>query len=107
MPTTRRTFEGREVVNTEVVVTGVTAMSDDHDPYHVGDVVYLVCEVVIDRVIHRPVKDADRLTRVEHGQCVVGAVVEATLVQEAIELAKLNAEAAKGIQQLGLDGPGV
>lgn len=106
MSNKRKVFEGREVVGTEVAVSRVTVESDARDPYHVGDVVYLVCEVVIDKVTHRTVKDVDKVTRVEQARPIVGALVERSVVAEAIDLAKMQMEALEGIQRLDFNGDG-
>jgi hypothetical protein len=102
----RTTFEGREVIGTEITVSGVVADSDERDPYHVGDVVYLFAEIIVDRVSHKPVRDSDKLLRVEHGKSLVATIVDRALVSEAIELAKINAEVDDGIMRLGFDGGG-
>jgi hypothetical protein len=101
----RVTFEGREVIGTEVTVSGATAqVMNGTDPYQVGDVVFLVCEAVVGKVTHKAVKDSDKLLRVTSAQSLVGAIVDADLVRDAIEMARMNAEAEQGIQRLGLDG---
>lgn len=104
MARARNTFEGREVVGTEIAVSGVSALSDERDPYHVGDHVYLVAEIAVDRVSHKTFKDTDRLLRVEHCKSVIATIVDGALVSEALELAKINAEAVAGIQRLGFEG---
>jgi len=104
MASKRTTFEGREVIGTEVVVSGATADPGGHDPYQVGDVVFLVCEAVVQKVTHKSVKDSDKLIRVAAARSLIGAVVDVDLVRGAIELARMNAEAKSGIQRLDLDG---
>jgi hypothetical protein len=104
--TRRKTFEGREVIGCDVVVSGATAGADTHDPFQVGDVVFLVCEAVVDKVSHKAVKDSDKLLRVTSAKSLIGAVVDGDLVRDAISLARIAAEARDGIQQLGLGGDG-
>lgn len=106
MAKARKTFEGREVVGTDVTVTGLTANLDETDPFQVGDVVFVVAEAVVDKITHKAVRDSDRLVRVTSTRCIVGAVVDGDLVRDALELARMNAEARDGIQRLGLDSPG-
>jgi hypothetical protein len=103
-PAPRRTkFEGREVIGTEVTVAGAGAsILDGADPYYVGDRVFVVCEAVVTSVAHVAVKDSDALTRVAKARSLIGAVVNADLVRDAIEMARMNAEAEDGIQRLGL-----
>jgi hypothetical protein len=102
----RTKFEGREVVAVEVSVRGATANLPGASAFHIGQTVYLVCEAVVDKISHKPVKDSDKLVRVEGAASVVAAVVERELVDEAIELAKIQAESLEGIQRLGFDDSG-
>ena len=91
----RTTFEGREVIGSEVKLTGAAADADGVDPHYVGDIVFVVCEAAIDRIEHQAVKDSDKLTRIATARSIVGAVVDADLVREAIELARMSAESKK------------
>jgi len=104
MARARKTFEGREVIGSEIVVSGAAADGDGRDPFQVGDIVFLVCECAIEKVTHKSVKDSDKLIREARAKALVGAVVDADLVQDAIELARMQAEAKEGIQRLGFDG---
>lgn len=99
----RNTFEGREVIGTELSVAGATAdVVDGEDPFQVGDIVFLVCEAIVQKVTHKAVKDSDKLVRVTSARSLVGAIVDGGLVRDAIDLAHINAEAKDGIQRLGL-----
>jgi hypothetical protein len=99
----RTKFEGREVVGVEVTVRGATADLPGASAFRIGQIVYLVCEAVVDKISHKPVKDSDKLVRVEGAAAVVAAVVDKSLVDEALELARIQAEAQAGIQRLGFD----
>lgn len=106
MAKARKTFEGREVIGSEIAVSGAAADGDGVDPFQVGDVVFLVCEAVVQKVTHQSVKDSDKLIRHCAAKSLVGAVVDRDLVQDAIEMARMQQEAKEGIQRLGFDGDG-
>lgn len=102
---TRTKFEGREVLEHSVSLTGASADGDGTDPHYVGDRVYFVCEAVVEKITHRPLKDSDALARVASARMLIGALVDHALISEAIELARADAEAKEGIQRLGFDEP--
>lgn len=100
---TRPRFEGREIVGNKVVVSGASADLDDPEGHKVGTTVYLVVEAVVDRAGYDAVRDSDKLVRVDRAKAVVGAIVERSIVEEAIEIARMSQEAKAGIQRLGFD----
>lgn len=99
----RTTFEGREVIGAQVKLSSAAADTDGGDPHFVGDLVHVVCEAVVTAVEHQAVKDSDKLVRVARARPIVSAVVDVDLVREAIELARMTAEAKEGVQRLGFD----
>lgn len=102
----RSTFEGREVIENSIVISGVSASTDEVDPFYVGDTVFLVCEVAVERIEHQGVKGAEKVKRIARGRAIVSAVVDHALVQEAIELARIAQEARDGVMRLGFDAEG-
>lgn len=99
----RRRFEGRELAGAELVIAGTGAELELDDTEHrVGAIVHVVVEAVVDRVTHRPVKDTDKLTRVEHARALVVAFVDVDTVAGAIDAARLAAEHRAGVQRLEL-----
>lgn len=102
--TARRRFEGRDLAGAELVIAGAAIEAGTEDNAHrVGAIVHVVVEAVVDRVTHRPVKDTDKLVRVEHARALVTAFVDADSIAEAIDAARLAAELRDGVQRLELE----
>lgn len=96
----RKRFEGREVRGIEVRVSAAVVELDGAERFHVGDVVHVVIECTIDRVGYSRVPKSDAVLRLEHAAPIVAALIDADAAADAIDLARLAAESARGIQRL-------
>lgn len=110
--TTTEQFEGRDVVGTNLILTGTgagleQAIAVRNVAMHIGDDVHLLIKARVQKVRHDPAdKDrVDELLRINILKAETIAIVDAEFASDQIEAQVLAQEKAKGIVRLPLLPP--
>lgn len=96
----RKRFEGRDIAGVQLKVSASTVNLDGPEQFHVGDVVHVVVEATVDKVGYTRVQKSDAVVRVEHAIPATAALVDSSIAADAIDLARMADEAARGIMRL-------
>lgn len=99
----RKRFEGREVAGVQLKVTQAVVNLDGASRFQVGDVVHVIVECSVDRVGYARIPKSDAIVRVEHAVPATAALVDSSIASDAIDLARIADESARGIMRLGED----
>lgn len=110
-------FEGQDVLRAAIEIPNAAgglrdAMKFAPLAFHHGDEVYVVLKCEVKKVRFDPIKDVEALARIHVFDALEATFVDESMVaaalkdqRERIEEAKAEAERAKGIHRLELDGP--
>ena len=98
-------FEGREVIATRVAITNAgdglsQAMAIEPTELAIGDRVFIVLECTVGPIKFDPVKDSDKLTRVQTLRAGMASLVDETLVREVLDQQQIKLDEARGITRL-------
>lgn len=103
------TFEGLDVITSSVAIGNAgdglsQAMSIAHTQLHHGQTVYVVLECEVVDVQHPKIKNTESLNRKHKLRAGTATLVDKELVISLLDKQRTAINAAKGIQELDLDG---